>query len=56
LQKQKTTKLNVKDALKKIKTNLDSVTANLKSQNPGAKSYETTFRTEIYTSDGEGPK
>lgn len=49
--------MDVRDALNQIKSNLDSVTKNLKSSAPGSNAYGTTFRTEIFTdSDGDaGP-
>ena len=46
--------MDVREALNQIKSNLDSVTANLKQSMPGGYSQEgTTFRTELYSSEGE---
>ena len=49
----KTAKLDLKDTLEQIKTNLNSLNANLKKSQPATKDYGTTFRTEIYTSEPE---
>ena len=50
--------MDIREAIKQINSNLDNLTANLKSKQmskPGTEEYGTTLRTEIFTSDGEGP-
>ena len=47
--------MDIQKALGQIKSNLDSVTAELKMSMPGGgrhSQYGTTLRTEIYTSEG----